>query len=148
MAKILSSFTNILSYEEGLEFCAGAPNVREIDISVCLLRNVRTWKRGPMDRSSIYEVLGGNIRRERAGRDLNQSELAELVGLSRTSITNVELGRQALSVHQLFDFATALGVLPAQLLPTESPEKASKDAEYSHELAELVAKLRTKSRRT
>jgi transcriptional regulator with XRE-family HTH domain len=101
-----------------------------------------------MDRSVIYEALGGNIRRERAERDLNQSELADRVGLSRTSITNVELGRQALSVHQLFDFANALGVPAAQLLPTQWPQKASQGAEYSAELAELVAKLRTKSRRS
>lgn len=48
---------------------------------------------------------------------MTQDELAKLVRLSRTSITNVEKGRQKLLLHTLADIAAALDVDIASLLP-------------------------------
>ena len=48
---------------------------------------------------------------------MTQSKLGEIVGLSRTSITNIELGRQHVSLHHLFQFAEALNTTPDALLP-------------------------------
>jgi transcriptional regulator with XRE-family HTH domain len=100
---------------------------------------------GTMDRNRIYEMLGGNIRRERDALDLNQSELAKLVGLSRTSVTNVELGRQALSVHQLFDFAAALGVDAAQLLPRPETRAKGEIEPLPADVTQWVASLKSRS---
>lgn len=59
----------------------------------------------PID--DFYEALGARIRTLRQGR-YTQQELAELVGLTRTSITNVERGTQRLMADQLFAVARAL----------------------------------------
>ena len=74
--------------------------------------------------SDLYVAVGGRIRvaRERVG--LTQEALGQLVGLGRTSITNIERGRQRMTVNTLFDVATALGEPAANLLPTFSAEPA------------------------
>lgn len=51
---------------------------------------------------------------------MTQEKLGSLVGLSRTSIVNIEKGRQHISLHQLFVFADALKVRPEALLPSPS----------------------------
>lgn len=71
------------------------------------------------DQSSFYEEVGRRIREARKLRKpkLTQQGLADLVALTRTSITNVEKGRQKLLLHTLADIAIALQVEPASLLP-------------------------------
>ena len=67
--------------------------------------------------SPIYEEFGRGLRSVRKSANLTQEALAERVGLSRTSITNIERGRQHVSLHMLFSLAAAVGVEPAELLP-------------------------------
>lgn len=81
-----------------------------------------------MERSAIYEALGEKIRSERRRRGLKQGQLATLVGMSRSSITNVELGRQSLLVDQLYRIADALETKPEQLLPDFGRAQSSKAA--------------------
>lgn len=50
---------------------------------------------------------------------LTQEDLSRRVGLSRTSITNMEQGTQHVSLHHLFDLASALGITPNELLPED-----------------------------
>jgi transcriptional regulator with XRE-family HTH domain len=50
---------------------------------------------------------------------LSQDSLARAVGLSRTSITNIEKGRQPVQVHLLVKIADALGATSASLLPAQ-----------------------------
>lgn len=69
-----------------------------------------------MEKQAVYERLGGNIRRARECRELNQGELADLIGMTRTSITNLETGRQGLQVHQLLLIARALNMSVDDLL--------------------------------
>lgn len=49
---------------------------------------------------------------------MTQDRLANKVGLSRTSITNIEQGRQHVSLHQVYALAEALEVQPEVLLPS------------------------------
>jgi transcriptional regulator with XRE-family HTH domain len=65
----------------------------------------------------FYRELGRLIRNRRKAIPLSQEALGVNVGLSRTSITNIELGRQHLTLHMLYEFASALGVDPHHLLP-------------------------------
>jgi len=66
----------------------------------------------------IYQSIGKLVRIRREKLNLTQDDLAQRVGLKRTSITNIEKGRQRIQVHTLYDLATALEVdLPA-LVPT------------------------------
>jgi transcriptional regulator with XRE-family HTH domain len=77
------------------------------------------------DFNEFYEEVGRRIREARKRRNpcLTQQELAKLVSLSRTSITNVEKGRQKVLLHTLADIAGALQVSPASLLPDLANEQ-------------------------
>lgn len=69
------------------------------------------------DPQAFYAEVGRRIRQTREERGLTQEALAELVSLTRTSITNIEKGRQKILAHTLVDLATALRVASATLLP-------------------------------
>src|SRR2546430_16010603 len=64
----------------------------------------------------IYRVIGQRVRAERHKRKLTQDELAEMAQLTRTSITNIERGRQKLLLHTLFAFAAAFEIEAKELL--------------------------------
>lgn len=53
--------------------------------------------------------LGLNIRALRKMRGMTQAELAARAGVERTSITNIEAGRQMLTVATINAIAGALG---------------------------------------
>ncbi len=57
---------------------------------------------------SLGELLGQEVRRMRTSRDLTQSELGKLVGLSLTSIHNIEKGTHS-PIEKIVQIATALG---------------------------------------
>lgn len=64
----------------------------------------------------FYEAVGRRIREARHGR-MTQEALASLVSMTRTSIVNIEQGRQQLFLHTLVDIARALQTQPADLIP-------------------------------
>lgn len=78
-----------------------------------------------MEKQAVYERVGGNIRRVREERELNQSDLADIIGCARTSITHLETGRQGIQIHQLLQIAAALGVEPSDLLDIGNDWKLS-----------------------
>ena len=69
------------------------------------------------DADEFYKRVGEVIRQARGGRKLAQSQLAEAIGLTRTSISNIESGRQKLLLHTFCDIADNLHLAPADLLP-------------------------------
>lgn len=68
----------------------------------------------------FYVELGAKISHLRRDRALKQEELAAKVGLTRTSITNIEKGRQPVQAHILVMLATALQVSIVELLPQDN----------------------------
>lgn len=66
---------------------------------------------------ALYWEVGAAIRKVRIAAGINQDELAKRVALSRTSIVNIEGGRQRLPLTTLYDIADALGVQAVALLP-------------------------------
>jgi DNA-binding XRE family transcriptional regulator len=66
---------------------------------------------------ALYRKLGENIRKCRTQRKLSQDELAKLVGLNRTSMTNIEKGRQHPPLHTLCEIIEHLKVDISELLP-------------------------------
>ena len=68
---------------------------------------------------AFYEEVGRRVRdaRKRRNPPLTQEELADRVSLTRTSITNLEKGRQKFLLHTLIDIASALQVQASSLLP-------------------------------
>lgn len=65
----------------------------------------------------FYQQLGENIRMCRKKARLSQDMLAKLIGLTRTSLTNIENGRQHPPLHTLCDLGEKLKVDIAELLP-------------------------------
>jgi transcriptional regulator with XRE-family HTH domain len=91
------------------------------------------------DQERFYRAAGLQIQQARKGR-MTQAQLARASSLTRTSITNIEKGRQKIFLHTLFDIALALGVEPTTLLPQE------KQMESRNQAAELPNDLKEKDR--
>jgi transcriptional regulator with XRE-family HTH domain len=70
----------------------------------------------------FYREFGDRLRLSRQAKGMSQAEVAPGVGLSRTSVANIERGRQRMSLHLLMEFARILDVEPADLLPPVHPE--------------------------
>ncbi|MDE2589223.1 MAG: helix-turn-helix transcriptional regulator [Patescibacteria group bacterium] len=60
--------------------------------------------------------VGHKIKILRECFGMTQEDLAIAVGIGRTSIANIETGRQRLLLHSIAKFAKALGVEPEMLL--------------------------------
>lgn len=69
--------------------------------------------------NALYQQIGSAIASRRAAQKISQLTLATAVGLTRTSISNIEKGRQKMLVHTLIDIAEALELSPSALLPTK-----------------------------
>ena len=65
---------------------------------------------------NYYVALGRQVAKAREGK-MTQDTLAQKLSLTRTSIINIEKGRQQVLVHTLADIANALGVSVAELMP-------------------------------
>jgi transcriptional regulator with XRE-family HTH domain len=72
----------------------------------------------------FYRLFGSRVRELREERKVTQDELARRVALSRTSITNIERGRQRVLLHQMMEIAQALDAEPAALVPRADGEPA------------------------
>jgi DNA-binding XRE family transcriptional regulator len=81
----------------------------------------------PKKQSELYTEVGALLRALRLDKKKTQEALAHMVGMKRTSLTNIEKGRQKLLLHTIIDLAEALEVSPTELLPS----------------AQLKAKLKT-----
>jgi DNA-binding XRE family transcriptional regulator len=67
---------------------------------------------------NYYVALGRQIAQIRQSKSkITQEDLALKVSLTRTSIINIEKGRQQVLVHTVVDIARALGVPVLELLP-------------------------------
>lgn len=84
----------------------------------------------------FYVELGQQIRRARNQRGCTQADLAVELGISRTSLTNIECGRQRMLVDQLVRTAEKLGVPLADLVPAPQT-KTSPASSPRSSLAEL-----------
>ncbi len=89
----------------------------------------------------LYTFFGSRVRALRERRQVTQEELARRVDLSRTSITNIEKGRQRVLLHQIVDLAHALDAKPGDLFPAPAAaEKPLRD-----DVAQLVEKLKNET---
>ena len=67
--------------------------------------------------NQFYREFGRRLRAARLQARLSQASLAKAVDVGRTSITNIERGRQHVSLHMAFLLANALNVRVSELLP-------------------------------
>lgn len=72
---------------------------------------------------TFYSTFGAMLAAARRKRKISQEALAGDLGLTRTSITNVEKGRQPLQLHSLYLIAQSLSVDVKELLPSPAALK-------------------------
>jgi transcriptional regulator with XRE-family HTH domain len=71
-----------------------------------------------MDSKTLYVLIGRLAVARRKALELTQEEVAQRMGISRASLANMEVGRQRLLIHQLYELAKALKLSgPEELLP-------------------------------
>lgn len=87
----------------------------------------------------FYEALGTKIRQARIERNFSQGEMARVVGLSRTSITNIERGRQPVQAHVLVQIAETLNVNLSTLLTIE---RSQSDKDTKEDLKKFEPSIR------
>jgi len=68
---------------------------------------------------SLYIELGQRVSLARKKINLTQEQLGDAVGLTRTSITNLEKGRQKALLHTVYGLAEALQIPVTDLLPPQ-----------------------------
>lgn len=68
--------------------------------------------------STLSKILGDRIRKERVNLGLNQEDVAKAVGLGRTTITNIEIGRHQVPLAVLYKIANTLNFEVHSILPT------------------------------
>ena len=64
----------------------------------------------------LYETIGDQIKAARTRQRVTQTELAKRVGLTRSSIANIEAGRQRVMIHWVMQIAEALNVSAIRLI--------------------------------
>jgi len=92
---------------------------------------------GSYDRhvEDVYARFGRELRRVRRQKKMTQDDLATKVNLGRTSIVNIESGRQRVHLHTFLEIADALQVNAAELLPESPPPML----EFEEQLESLPA---------
>lgn len=65
----------------------------------------------------LHQKVGAEIKTIRKSKHLSQQQLSEKVGLQRSSIANIENGRQSISLVVLFKIAAALDKQATIFLP-------------------------------
>ena len=73
------------------------------------------------DFDEIYRGVGRKLRQTRENQHLTQESLAQRLGISRTSMVNIEAGRQRAPLHLLWQIAELLETKLTLLIP--SPEE-------------------------
>jgi transcriptional regulator with XRE-family HTH domain len=88
-------------------------------------------------------MFGSRVRALREKRNVTQEELGRRVDLSRTSIVNIEKGRQRILLHQIVDIAGALDAKPGELLPKEPAEQ--KEPALRADVAQLIESIESEA---
>ncbi|WP_369361784.1 helix-turn-helix domain-containing protein [Priestia megaterium] len=84
----------------------------------------------------LYSEIGNLIKKNRLLRKLTQEDLGNRVGLTRASITNIERGKQKISIHTLYLIADVLNISPQSLMPEPSALQKS-EGQLPESLSEI-----------
>lgn len=79
---------------------------------------------------AIYRDVGREIARERKRRGYTQTQLANLLGISRGSIANIEVGRQRIPIHRFFRIAVLFNCEMMDLMPYKPTLPTGDDVEH------------------
>ena len=80
---------------------------------------------GETQGSEISKAVAENLRRIRAERSLSLSQLAEVSGVSRAMLNQIEREKSAPTINVVFKITTALGLPFSALLSVREAERAT-----------------------
>ena len=83
----------------------------------------------------FYSEFGRRLQQARHAAHVTQAELARGIGLSRTSVANIENGRQPVYIHTVVALSKALGASIEKLLPPST--SLTLDLEDTQDLEKL-----------
>lgn len=86
--------------------------------------------------STDMKDIGARIREARKSKRLSQNELAEMISISPSHMSDIENGKKIIKLDIFMRLTEALQVSADWLLRTDIPQVASI---HSHELATLLA---------
>lgn len=66
---------------------------------------------------SVHEYAGMKIKELRESKRMKQEDLADRISIGRTSVANIEIGRQKLTLENIEQFCEALGCRSTDILP-------------------------------
>jgi len=75
--------------------------------------------------TAVYQSVGQRLRARRNDLGMSQADLGEAVGMLRTSIANIEAGRQRPPLHILYRLCAALDLEVEQVLPSHAEISAT-----------------------
>lgn len=110
-----------------------------------------------IDNQRLYILIGERVRRIREMQTprMSQEDLARILDLKRTSVTNIERGNQKLTLDTLYRLCERFGLGIQEIMPavsdvTRAEERSIVVGGKSHEVgvktASLVARLRPEGR--
>jgi transcriptional regulator with XRE-family HTH domain len=70
------------------------------------------------DERQLFETIGQRLRERRLAIDVKQADLAKRLGLSRSSLANIEAGRQRIPLYTLYRICVELDIDVTALLPS------------------------------
>jgi transcriptional regulator with XRE-family HTH domain len=86
----------------------------------------------------IYTQIGKCIEMARKAANVDQETLAHKLGLTRTSVSNFENGKQRIQIDTLYRIAAYLGIDARDLLPPPiSPERLQHLKNLREEITQL-----------
>lgn len=99
-----------------------------------------------VDERLLYSVVGERLKQRRLEANVTQAQLAEAAGVLRTSVTNIEAGRQKPPLHLLYRMCLALDVEVSSILPANDEVAGASAAPFgiyddSDELPPQLAEL-------
>lgn len=74
----------------------------------------------------LIKIFGNNVKKYRKLNNMSQETLAELSGLHRTYISDIERYQRSISLNNIEKIANALNIKPAKLFEVINNEQENK----------------------
>lgn len=71
-----------------------------------------------IDQDRLYQTIGQKLKAVRKDNQQTQAGMAEILGLERTSVTNIERGKQRPGIHVLYRCCEYFEIPIAEFLPS------------------------------
>lgn len=90
------------------------------------------------------KVIGERIAVRRKELELTQEQLAKIIGKQRTSVANIEAGRQNLTIKTLLALCAALEITPSELF--DGIQMSNTVYKRASELRQEITRLQSEMR--